>query len=216
MQPLIDSLSSAAPLRVVLFLTAITVLPGVLISMTAFLRISLVLSFLRHALGLQIPPNQVLIGISLFLTYFVMAEPADRVWNGAVSPYLEGKMREPEALEKARAPLAEFMLEHTRDEELMLMLNLANAPDYERVEEIPLRTIVPAFLLSELRTAFSIGFLLFIPFLVIDLAVAALLNALGMIMLPPTAIALPFKVLIFVLADGWTMVVTALVRSFTG
>ena len=108
------------------------------------------------------------------------------------------------------------MLEHTRDEELMLMLNLANAPDYERVDEIPLRTIVPAFLLSELRTAFSIGFLLFIPFLVIDLAVAALLNALGMIMLPPTAIALPFKVLIFVLADGWTMVVTALVRSFTG
>ena len=215
MGPILQELSSASPLRVMMFLTALTVLPGVLLSMTAFLRILIVLGFLRNAMGLnQMPPTQVLIGISLFLTYLVMGPQLERVYVEGVEPYLAGSLNEAQAMEKASAPLREFMLRQTRDRDLALVLNLAEAPPVERPEDVPMRVAVPAFILSELRTAFSIGFLLFVPFLVIELAVAALLNALGMIMVQPTAISLPFKLMVFVLADGWALLIASLVRSF--
>lgn len=207
----------ATPLRVMVFLTALTFLPGVIISMTAFLRIVLVLGFVRTAMGLQqMPPNQVIVGLSLFLTYFVMAGTIDEVYERAAVPYMAGEIDERALVERGALPLRRFMLEQAGDGELALMANLAKVPSFSSPEEIPMKVIVPAFIISELRIAFSIGFLLFVPFLVIDLAVAALLNALGMIMLPPTVVALPFKVMIFVLGNGWSLVVGSLVRSFGG
>lgn len=207
----------ATPLRVMVFLTALTFLPGVIMSMTAFLRIVLVLGFTRTAMGLQqMPPNQVVVGLSLFLTYFVMAGTIDEVYEKAAAPYMAGDIDEKELFRRGSAPLHRFMVEQTGDDELALMANLAQAGTFSSKEEIPMRVVVPAFVISELRIAFSIGFLLFIPFLVIDLAIAALLNALGMIMLPPTVVALPFKIMIFVLGNGWALVVGSLVRSFGG
>jgi len=203
-------------LRIMVILTVLASLPGLVISMTAFMRIVLVLGLMRQALGLQqMPPNQVIIGISLFLTYFVMGPSLNRVYADSVSPYMRGEISEVEAMERARDPVRDFMLSQTRDSDLALMANLSGMEaEITQPSDVPMRVAVPAFVISELRTAFAIGFLLFIPFLVIDLAVAALLNALGMIMLPPTAIALPFKLLIFVLADGWSILIAALVRSF--
>lgn len=208
-------LVTAQPVRIVLLLTALALLPGIIVSMTAFLRIILVLGFLRQALGLQqMPPNQVLIGLSLFLTYFVMGPAFDRTYSEAVAPFMEGRLNEVEAMNRGAAPMREFMLGQTRPGDLALMANLAHAGDIPSLDAVPMRIAAPAFIISELRSAFAIGFLLFVPFLVIDLAAAALLNALGMIMLPPTTIALPFKLLIFVLADGWKLLVGALVKSF--
>lgn len=207
---------SATPLRVMVFLTALTFIPGMIMSMTSFLRIVLVLGFVRTAMGLQqMPPNQVLIGLSIFLTYFVMAGTIDEVYENAAAPYMAGEIDEKALVERGAAPFRRFMLEQTGESELALMANLAK----ERVasaDEIPMRVVIPAFIISELRIAFSIGFLLFIPFLVVDLAIAALLNALGMIMLPPTVVALPFKIMLFVLGNGWALVVGAVVRSFGG
>ncbi len=217
MGPILQELSTATPLRVLVFLTLLTFIPGIVISMTAFLRIILVLGFTRTALGLQqMPPNQVLVGLSIFLTYFVMGGVIDKVYVDAAQPYMEGRIDEEELLKRGSEPFKKFMLAQTRDRDLALMANLAHTPAFGSPDDVPMRVIVPAFVVSELRIAFSIGFLLFIPFLVIDLAVAALLNALGMIMLPPTAIALPFKLLIFVLADGWSLIVGSLVKSFGG
>ena len=200
-----------APLRIMVILTILALLPGLVISMTAFMRIVLVLGLMRQALGLQqMPPNQ----HRALPTYFVMGPSLNRVYADSVSPYMRGEISEVEALDRARDPMRNFMLSQTRDSDLALMANLAGVDDIQEPSDVPMRVAVPAFVISELRTAFAIGFLLFIPFLVIDLAVAALLNALGMIMLPPTAIALPFKLLIFVLADGWSLLIAALVRSF--
>ncbi len=215
MDVMMQELSSATPIRVVMILTALTLLPGIVISMTAFLRIVLVMGFLRNALGLQsMPPNQVIIGLSLFLTWFVMGDVATRIHQDALTPYLEGRVTEVQMLEDAGKPLRAFMLRQTREKDLGLMLNLGRVGKVESLDDIPLRVVVPAFIVSELRTAFAIGFLLFIPFLVIDLSTAALLNALGMIMLPPPAISLPFKLLIFVVADGWALIVGSMVKSF--
>lgn len=217
MGALMQELGSATPLRIVFFLTLLGFLPGIIMTTTAFLRIVVVLGFLRHAIGLQqMPPTQVVIGLALFLTYFVMGPVIEKVSSDAVEPYMAGQIMEAEALEAGVAPLRRFMLAQTKERDLALMLNLSQSPDYASADEVPMRVVVPAFIISELRVAFAIGFLLFVPFLVIDMAVAALLNALGMIMLPPTAIALPFKVLIFVLADGWSLIVAALVKSFAG
>jgi flagellar biosynthetic protein FliP len=183
--------------------------------MTAFLRIVLVLGFTRNAIGLQqMPPNQVIIGFSLFLTYFVMAPVLTEIYEVSVTPFMAGEISETDALSLAADPMKEFMLTQTRERDLALMANLAETPEFDTPEDVPLRVILPAFVVSELRTAFAIGFLLFVPFLVIDLSIAALLNALGMIMLPPTMVALPFKLLLFVLADGWSLLVGALVKSF--
>lgn len=215
MEGVVEQLSNGAPLRVLVFLTVMTFLPGIILSMTAFLRIIVVMGFLRNAIGLaQMPPNQVLIGLSLFLTWFVMGDVIDVAITQGVTPYMDGQILEMEAAEKAVAPFKTFMLEQTRGKDLALMANLAGADAFGSPEDVPLRILVPSFITSELRVAFSIGFLLFIPFLVIDLATAALLNALGMIMLPPTAISLPFKILVFVLADGWAMTIGALTRTF--
>lgn len=215
MDTMLQELSSATPIRVVMILTALTVLPGIVISMTAFLRIVLVMGFLRQALGLQsMPPNQVIIGLSLFLTWFVMGDVATRIHQDALTPYLEGKVTEVQMLEDAAKPLRTFMLRQTREKDLALMMNLGHVGRIESVDDIPLRVVVPSFIVSELRTAFAIGFLLFIPFLVIDLSTAAILNALGMIMLQPAMVSLPFKLLIFVAADGWALVVGSMVRSF--
>jgi len=214
--PLLD-VATAAPLRILILFTVLAMLPGLIISMTAFLRIVLVLGFMRNAIGLaQMPPNQVIIGFGLFLTYFVMAPVLTEVYQSAVTPFMAGEMSEMDAFETAIEPMRNFMLAQTRERDLALMANLADAPEFATPEEVPLRVILPAFVVSELRTAFAIGFLLFIPFLVIDLSIAALLNALGMIMLPPTMVALPFKLLLFVLADGWALLVGALVKSFAG
>lgn len=215
MESLIDNLGSAAPLRVVAILTLLTLVPGLVLSMTAFLRILLVMGFLRNALGLaQMPPNQVLIGLSLFLTYFVMADHIDLAFEKGVVPYMNEEIDESDAFQRTLGPFRSFMLEQTREKDLALMANLGKAGTFEGPDDVPTRVLVPAFITSELRTAFSIGFLLFIPFLVIDLSTAALLNALGMIMLPPTAISLPFKVLVFVLADGWALMIGSLTRTF--
>lgn len=207
----------ATSLRVMVFLTLLTFLPGIVMSMTSFLRIVLVLGFTRTAMGLQqMPPNQVLMGLSMFLTYFVMAGTIDEVYEDAAVPYMAGDIDEKTMMARGSAPLRRFMLEQTGSSELTLMANLAKVGSVESVDDLPMRVIVPAFIVSELRIAFSIGFLLFIPFLVIDLAIAALLNALGMIMLPPTVVALPFKIMIFVLGNGWSLVVASVVRSFGG
>lgn len=207
----------ATSLRIMVFLTVLTFIPGIIMSMTAFLRIVLVLGFTRTALGLQqMPPNQVVIGMSLFLTYFVMAGTLDEVYEKAAAPYMAGEIDEKTCLERGSEPMKKFMLEQTGEDEIALMANLAKVGEVEALEDFPMRVVIPAFVLSELRIAFSIGFLLFIPFLVVDLAIAALLNALGMIMLPPTVIALPFKIMIFVLGNGWALVVASVVRSFGG
>ena len=208
-------LGAQAPLRAFVFLTVLTLLPGIIISMTAFLRIVLVLGLLRTALGLQqIPPNQVIIGLALFLTYAVMAQPLTEVHQTAVLPYMEGQLNEEQAIERGIKPFKTFMLTQVRGRDLALMANVTESGSFETPDDVPMFVLVPAFVISELRAAFAIGFLLFIPFLVIDIAVAALLNALGMIMLPPTAIALPFKLMVFVLANGWALLVGALVKSF--
>lgn len=215
MDTLLQELSSATPIRVVMILSALTLLPGIVISMTAFLRIVLVMGFLRNALGLQsMPPNQVIIGLSMFLTWFVMGDVANAVHQRALVPYLEGQVTEVQMLEEASKPVREFMFAQTREKDLALMLNLGGVEQIETLEDVPMRVLVPSFIVSELRTAFAIGFLLFIPFLIVDLSAAALLNALGMIMLPPTAISLPFKLLVFVIADGWALIVGSMVKSF--
>jgi len=215
MEGLVENLGTAAPLRVVVILTLLTLLPGLILSMTAFLRIILVMGFLRNALGLaQMPPNQIMVGLSLFLTYFVMSETIDESLANGVVPYMDEQIDEGQAFQASLAPFRTFMLEQTRERDLALMANLGGAGAWSGPEDVPTRILVPAFITSELRVAFSIGFLLFIPFLVIDLSTAALLNALGMIMLPPTAISLPFKVLIFVLADGWALMIGSLTRTF--
>ncbi|MEO1232193.1 MAG: flagellar type III secretion system pore protein FliP [Myxococcota bacterium] len=208
---------SATPLRVLVFLTALTFVPGIIMSMTAFLRIVIVLSFTRTAMGLQqMPPNQVIVGLSVLLTYFVMAGTVDEIYTQAAAPYMAGEIDEIAMMERGAAPLRRFMLDQTGEDEMALMVNLSGVPEQTTLDTLPMRVVVSAFIVSELRIAFTIGFLLFIPFLVIDLSIAALLNALGMIMLPPTVVALPFKIMIFVLSNGWALVVASLVQSFGG
>ena len=217
MDTILTEASAATPIRLLFFLTILTVVPAAVICATSFLRTLIVLGFVRMSLGLQqMPPNQVLIALSLFLTYFVMGSTADQIYEGGVVPYLSGDIEEREFAKKVVGPLKAFMLSHTKDQDLTMMANLAQVPGSFSADSIPVRIVTPAFIVSELRMAFSIGFLLFVPFLVIDIAIAAMLNALGMIMLPPTVVALPFKLMIFVLADGWALVVGALVRSFGG
>ncbi len=207
--------ATSAPLKILILFTVLTMLPGIVISMTAFLRIVLVLGFIRSAMGLQqVPPNQVIIGLSIFLTYFVMGSAMEHVYVDSIKPLMEDKIQPEEAYDRGVIPMKRFMLAQTRQEDLVLMSNLAKAGSYTNLNELPIRVLVPAFVISEMRAAFAIGFLLFIPFLIVDLSIAALLNALGMIMLPPTLISMPFKLLLFVLADGWAMIVGALVRSF--
>jgi flagellar biosynthesis protein FliP len=206
---------NSVALKVFFILTALSFAPALLISMTSFTRTIIVLSFLRQALGTQqLPPNQVLIGISLFMTFFVMGPTTDRIYEDAAKPFMEDEIGYEEAAVRAKEPLEKFMLQHTTEEDLRLFYSLAGKDRPLQGEAIPFTVIVPAFMLSELTTAFRMGLSLFIPMLLIDLLVAALLMALGMMMMPPTMVSLPLKIGIFVLADGWYLVVGSLAGSF--
>lgn len=205
----------AVSLQILALLTVLSLAPAILIMMTSFTRIVVVLSFLRSALATgQMPPNQVLIGLALFLTLFIMSPVYDRVYRQAWVPYQEGRITAEQALQTATVPLRDFMLRQTRERDLALFVEMAGEQRPARREDLPLRIVVPAFVISELKTAFELGFLLFVPFLVIDMVVASALMSMGMLMLPPMMISLPFKVLLFVLVDGWHLLVRSLVASF--
>ncbi len=202
-------------IQTLLLLTAFTFLPAVLLMMTAFTRIVIVLSLLRQALGtMQAPPNQVLIGLSLFLTFFVMAPVFDKIYQDAYLPYSEQKIGFTEALDRGAKPLKSFMLQQTRQEDLALFVKISKSPPLAGPEEVPLKILVPAYVISELKTAFQIGFVIFIPFLIIDMVVASVLMSMGMTMLSPVIISLPFKIMLFVLVDGWNLLIGSLVQSF--
>jgi flagellar biosynthetic protein FliP len=196
-------------------MTALTVLPALALSMTAFTRIVIVLAILRQALGTpQTPPNQVLIGLSLFLTLFVMTPVMTRAYDEAVVPYMAGEQDAMTAAQNALVPLREFMLDQVREHDLAVFTDLSGHEPFMGPEEVPLAVLIPSFITSELKTAFQIGFLIFIPFLVIDLVVASVLMSMGMMMLSPMLISLPFKIMLFVLVDGWTLLVGTLAASF--
>jgi len=202
-------------IQTLLFLTALTFLPAILLMMTAFTRIIIVLSLLRQALGtMQSPPNQVVVGMSLFLTFFVMAPVFDKIYTDAYLPYDQKKIELTTALEKGAEPLKAFMLRQTRQEDLALFVKLSNSKPLSGPEAVPLKILVPAYVTSELKTAFQIGFMVFIPFLIIDMVVASVLMSMGMMMLSPVMISLPFKLMLFVLVDGWALIMASLVQSF--
>ena len=201
--------------QTLVLLTSMSFLPALLLSMTCFTRILIVLGLLRTALGTQSsPPNQILVGLSLFLTFFVMSPVFDKIYADAYKPFSENKISAEKALELGVGPLKTFMLKQTRETDLALFSKLAKAPDMQGPEDVPLRILLPSFVISELKTAFQIGFTIFIPFLIIDLVVASVLMAMGMMMVPPATIALPFKLMLFVLADGWQLLMGALAQSF--
>ncbi len=200
---------------IIIVLTLLSLAPSIIIMLTSFTRIVVVLSLTRNALGLQgVPPNQVVVGLSLFLTLFVMAPTLNEINEVALQPYLDGTIDQSEAYELGTEPLREFMLTHTRTSELELMLDATDAERPEDQSDISLTTLIPAFLLSELKTAFLIGFVIFIPFLVIDMVVSAVLMSLGMMMLPPVFVSLPFKLLLFVMVGGWSLIVQTILTSF--
>lgn len=201
--------------KMLLLLTVLSLAPAILILMTSFARIIIVLSFVRSALATQqMPPNQVLVGLALFLTFFIMAPTFSQVNDEALKPLFAEEISLDDAYEKASAPFKEFMGKHTRQKDLELFLRYNNADRPESMEDIPLTMMVPAFALSEIKTAFQMGFMIFIPFLVIDMIVASVLMSMGMMMLPPVMISLPFKILLFVLVDGWYLIVKSLLQSF--
>ena len=210
-----SGMSFSVPIQTLLFFTALSFLPAVLLLMTVFTRIVIVLSLLRQALGTQsAPPNQVVIGLSLFLTLFVMGPTLDKVYNEAYLPYTQNSMPFEQALAKAEDPLRQFMSKQTRQSDLALFVRLAKLEPGTNAQNAPLRVLVPAFVTSELKSAFQIGFMIFIPFLVIDIVVASVLMSLGMMMLSPVLVALPFKLMLFVLADGWNLLIGSLAASF--
>lgn len=207
--------SYSVPVQTLLFFTALSFLPAVLLMMTGFTRIVIVLSLLRQAMGTQsVPPNQVIIGLSLFLTLFVMGPTLDKVYAEAYQPYSQGTLPFEQALLRAEAPMRAFMAKQTRQSDLQLFVRLGKLDAATNADNAPFRVLVPAFVVSELKSAFQIGFMIFIPFLVIDLVVASVLMSLGMMMLSPVLVALPFKLMIFVLADGWNLLMGSLAASF--
>jgi flagellar biosynthetic protein FliP len=202
-------------LQILFLMTILSLAPAILILTTAFTRIVVVLHFLRQAMGTQqVPPSQVLIGLAMFLTFFVMAPTWSRVNTDALQPYLDKKMSLEQAYEKGVVPVREFMLRQTREEDLALFVKLANVDKPKNRDDVPLHALIPAFAISELRIGFQIGFLLFIPFLVIDMVISSILLSMGMMMLPPVLISMPFKILLFILVDGWHLIVRSLLESF--
>jgi flagellar biosynthetic protein FliP len=202
-------------LQVLILMTVLTLLPAILLMMTAFTRIIIVLAILRQAIGAgQTPPNQVLVGLALFLTLFVMAPVITKINTEAAQPYLAGTIETTVALERAVAPLKAFMLEQTRESDIATFVRISGGKGFAQKEDVPLSILVPAFVTSELKTAFQIGFLLFIPFVIIDLVVASVLMSMGMMMLSPVLISLPFKIMLFVLIDGWALIMGTLAQSF--
>jgi flagellar biosynthetic protein FliP len=207
--------SYSLTLQVLLLMTALTLLPAALLMMTAFTRIVIVLGILRQALGAgQTPPNQVLLGLSLFMTFFVMSPVLERINTDALQPYAAGQIETTIALERAVGPLKQFMLDQTRETDIASFVKIAGGKGFARPEDVPLTILVPSFITSELKTAFLIGFLIFIPFVIIDLVVASVLMSMGMMMLSPVLISLPFKLMLFVLVDGWSLIMGTLAGSF--
>jgi len=207
--------SYSVPIQTLLFFTALSFLPAVLLMMTGFTRIVIVLSLMRQALGTQsTPPNQVVVGLSLFLTFFVMSPTIDKVYTEAYQPYAANQIPFDEALKRGELPMRQFMLKQTRQSDVMLFSRLAKLGPEVKAEQVPFMVLVPAFVTSELKSAFQIGFLIFIPFLIIDMIVASVLMSLGMMMLSPVLVALPFKLMLFVLADGWNLLLGSLAASF--
>jgi flagellar biosynthetic protein FliP len=207
----------ALPIQLLLLLTVLSVAPAIILMMTSFTRIVVVFSILRQALGLrQSPPSQLIIGLSMFLTVFIMYPVIDQVNDDALQPYMQGEITQKTALDNALRPTKRFMLNQTRDKDLMLFMDMANIPAFDSAEEVPLHVLVPAFVISELRIAFQIGFMLFLPFLIVDIIVASVLMSMGMMMLPPIMISLPLKLLLFVLTDGWYLIVESVVRGYVG
>lgn len=207
--------SWSLPVQTLVFITSLTFIPAILLMMTSFTRIIIVFGLLRSALGTpSAPPNQVLLGLALFLTFFIMSPVIDKIYTNAYQPFSEDKISLQEAMDKGSQPLREFMLRQTREADLALFVRLANSGPLEGPEAVPLRILLPAYVTSELKTAFQIGFTIFIPFLIIDLVIASVLMALGMMMVPPATIALPFKLMLFVLVDGWQLLVGSLAQSF--
>lgn len=205
----------ATTVQLFLLLTVLSLAPAILVLMTSFTRIVIILSFVRTALATrQMPPNQVLIGLSLFLTFFIMAPVFGEINENALQPFLEGELTQQEAFDQAAEPLKEFMAENTRQQDLQLFMSYGDYEKPESIGEIPLAALVPAFTISELKTAFEIGFMIYVPFLVIDMVVASVLMSMGMMMLPPVIISLPFKILLFVLVDGWYLVVKSILLSY--
>ncbi|MDN5314242.1 MAG: flagellar biosynthesis protein FliP [Clostridiales bacterium] len=205
----------SSTLQLLLMLTILSLLPSILIMMTSFTRIIIVLSFVRNALGTQnTPPNQVLIGLSMFLTFFFMAPVFDEINTNAYQPYVSGQMEQDEAIDEAMKPLRTFMGKQTNTTDLEMFMEMSGIPSVESFDDIPSSVLIPAFMTSELKQAFQLGFFIFIPFLVIDMIVASTLMSMGMMMLPPTVISLPFKILLFVLVDGWDLVIKTLFNSF--
>ncbi len=212
--------SGSATARIIQLIALITVFslaPSMLVMVTSFTRIVIVLSFLRTAMGTQqTPPNQVLVSLALFLTAFIMMPTLEASYDAGIKPLIEGEITEFEAFDRSIVPFRTFMMSYVREQDLTLFIDVSGVPDDEARAEMPMRVLVPAFMISELRRAFEIGFLIFLPFLIIDMVVASVLMSMGMMMLPPIIIALPFKIIFFVLVDGWFMIVGSLVRSFGG
>lgn len=201
--------------KMVLVLTVLTLAPAILIMMTGFTRILIVLSFLRQAIGVQqMPPNQMLVGLSLFLTFFIMGPAFTEINQKALQPYMNNQLTQDQALENTLAPLRKFMFNQTRDQDLALFVKLAQVEKPKTRADVPTLVLVPAFIVSELKTAFMIGFIIFLPFLIIDILAASVLMAMGMMMVPPAVIALPFKIMLFVLVDGWSLLIGSMVKSF--
>lgn len=220
--PLVNATPSAGggqdytlSLQTLILLTSLTFLPAAILMMTGFTRIIIVLSLLRQALGTQsAPPNQVMVGLALFLTFFVMSPVIDKIYADAYQPLSENKITMQQAMDNGAAPLKEFMMKQTREGDLALFVKMAQIEKIETPEQVPLRVLVPAFMTSELKTAFQIGFAIFIPFLIIDMVVASVLMAMGMMMVSPSIVSLPFKLMLFVLVDGWQLLLGSLVESF--
>lgn len=210
-----DAEGYVSSIQLLILFTILSLAPSILIMMTSFTRIIIVLSFLRNAIGTQqTPPNQVLIGIALFLTFFLMAPIATEINQDAIQPYLAGELGQEEALDTAMTPIREFMFKQTKEKDIALFLKVAKIENIAEIDDIPTRVLIPAFIISELKTAFQIGFVLFIPFLVIDMVVASTLMSMGMMMLPPVMISLPFKLLLFIMVDGWNLIIGQLISSF--
>ncbi len=203
------------PIRILVLLTFLTLLPTLIIVLTSFVRIVITFHFVKQAMGAgEIPPSQVIIGLSLFLTVYIMSPVFNKMYENAYLPYEKGKINEVEALKRASEPLKHFMLSQTREKDLKLLIILSKTPQPKTREDVKMSILIPAFILSEIKTGFEIGFLIYIPFLIIDIVVASVLVSLGMIFLPPVMVSLPFKVVLFVLADGWNLLVGSIVRSF--
>lgn len=201
--------------KLVLIMTVLTLAPAILIMMTSFTRIIIVFSFLRQALGVnQMPPNQLLVGLSLFLTFFIMSPALTEINTKGIQPYIKGQISQDEAITVSLAPLRKFMFSQTRDQDLSLFLKLGKVESPKTRADVPTLVLIPAFIISELKTAFQIGFIIFLPFLVIDIVASSVLMAMGMMMLPPIVISLPFKIMLFVLVDGWGLLIGSMVKSF--